>query len=139
MAVLQDESRGARSYGDYCVYHMRRHLTKNDFTVKMSQKFRNSRRAVAVVGDHFRNDALLVFNVHHGAEFTLSSMFTPSVLVNLYSGTVDHNVRRTALTVYFEERFRTFAKGCTIGNSRFLNFEEGKYVPSNPSGASIGR
>ncbi|MDO4842262.1 MAG: hypothetical protein Q3982_06255 [Phoenicibacter congonensis] len=61
--------------------------------------------------------------------------FAPSVFVNLpfalavnlQPGTVDYNVKRTALAVHFErnvQRFETFAKGRIIGNTRLLNFEE---------------
>ena len=121
----------------YCVYHTR-------VTVNMSQKIRNNRRIVVAVGSHFRGDDLLGFNVCRDVEFTPSVFVNlPFTLaVNLQTGTVYHNVKRPALTVYFErnvQRFRTFTRGRIIGTARLLNFEDGKHVPPKPFGASIGK
>ena len=74
-------------------------------------------------------------------KFPPSSASAPSVFVNHQPGAVDHDDKRTALTVYFKrnvQRFRTFLKGRIIRNARFLNFEEGKHVPPKPFEASIG-
>ena len=76
----------------------------------MSQKFRNNRRVVAAVGSLFRGDSLWGFNVCRSMRFTPSSAFALSVFVNLpfafavnqLPGSVDHNVKRIILTIYFE-------------------------------------
>ena len=115
---------------------------RNSFIGNMSQKIRNNRRVVTVVGSHFRGDDLLGFDVHRSMKFTPSSAFAPSVFVNLQTDTVDHNVKRTALTAYFERNiqcFGTFAKGRIFGNTCFLNFEERKHILPQTFGASIGK
>ena len=112
---------------------------RNDVTVDVSQKIRNNRRVVTAVGSQFRSDDLLGFSVYRNVKFTPSSTFAPSVFVNLpfalavnlQPSTVDHNVKSAALAIHFErnvQRFRTFAKGRIIGNSRFLNFSAKRYL-----------
>lgn len=116
---------------------------RNDVTVDVSQKIRNNRRVVTAVGSHFRSDDLLGFSFYRNVKFTPSSTFVPSVFVKLLfalavnhqPSAVDHNVKRTSRTAFFERnvrRFGMFAKGRIIENARFMNFEKRKQFRPNP-------
>ncbi len=118
-------------------------LQRYDVTVSMSQQFRNNKCSVAAFGSHFRSDDLLGFGVCRNVEFTIGSTFVPSVFVKLLfalavnhqPSAVDHNVKRTSRTAFFERnvrRFGMFAKGRIIENARFMNFEKRKQFRPNP-------